>query len=395
MSIERSATGYRVRWRQDGRNRAQGGFRSRAAAEKFERRVKDLKAGGELHLLDAQPRGVITLHEYTYDVWWPDYAETNLGPETRANYAVQLDLRIIPKWGQHRLRDLRAGAIEAWVGALRRDGVGDPTILKTLTVLRAILARAARDEEIERNPVPLVAKPKQRRQRSPSPITPYSVELIRRQVLEPPERTDRRGRRIPPRGALARHMDATLVSVLAYSGPRPESEALPLTFGQVGAQAVTYRATKSGVPVERQTRLLAPLARDLAAWRLRSGPAGPDSLIFRSPRGDEWTGDDWDNWRERVFQPAAIAVGLPADTRPRDLRGSFASLLIFEGLNVLEVAQELGHSPATCLRDYAGVFREFDPARRRPAVDVIREAREAVASGAVPAGYPIAREVSG
>jgi site-specific recombinase XerC len=77
-------------------------------------------------------------------------------------YATQLDLRIIPKWGKKQLRELRAGPIEAWVGQLRRQGVGDPTIIKTLTVFRAILKRAERDEEIERNPIPLVAKPKQK-----------------------------------------------------------------------------------------------------------------------------------------------------------------------------------------------------------------------------------------
>ena len=90
----------------------------------------------------------------------------------------------------------------------------------------------------------------------------------------------------------------------------------------------------------------------------------------------------------RIFQPAAQDVGLTADTIPRDLRGSFASLLIFEGLNVLEVAAQLGHKPSTCLDIYGRLFEEFDPARRRPAVEVIEEARRAVRDGALPTGYP-------
>ena len=96
--------------------------------------------------------------------------------------------------------------------------------------------------------------------------------------------------------------------------------------------------------------------------------------------------------RERIFQPTAIAVGLPEDTIPRDLRGSFASLLIFEGLNVLEVAPQLGHKPSTCLDIYGRLFEEFDPSRRRPAVEVIREARKAVRDGALPTGYPAGRQ---
>jgi hypothetical protein len=71
-------------------------FATAGAAAKFDRRIKDLKAAGELHLLDEEPRGTITLREYVYEVWWPDYAEVNLTDEGRANYSVQLDLRIIP-----------------------------------------------------------------------------------------------------------------------------------------------------------------------------------------------------------------------------------------------------------------------------------------------------------
>jgi hypothetical protein len=101
----------------------------------------------------------------------------------------------------------------------------------------------------------------------------------------------------------------------------------------------------------------------------------------------DWSGDDWDNWRERIFQPAALAVGLPADTIPRDLRGTFASMLIWAGENVIVVAREMGHKPSTCLEIPGRIFEEFDPAHRHPAVDVIREARDAVAAGVVPAEY--------
>jgi site-specific recombinase XerD len=393
VSVERTGSRrglpYKVRWKHAGVHHARR-FATASAAERFDRKVKDLKAAGELHLLDEGPRGTISLRDYVYEVWWPDYAEVNLTDEGRANYSVQLDLRIIPKWGDHQLRHLRAGPIESWVSQLRKQGVGDPTILKTLTVFRSILKRAERDEEIERNPIPLVAKPKQERTREPRPIAPFYVELIRRHMLDPTNRRDRRGRRHARRAELDRHRDATLVSLLAYSGPRPESEALPLRWSQIGARTITYRATKGGRVKPRRTRLLAPLARDLAEFRIRCGRPGDDELVF-----GEWSPSDWDNWRERIFRPAAIAVGLPADAIPRDLRGSFASLLIFEGLNVLEVAPELGHKPSTCLDIYGRLFEEFDPSRRRPAVEVIREARDAVRTGAVPTGYPAARRDEG
>ena len=117
------------------------------------------------------------------------------------------------------------------------------------------------------------------------------------------------------------------------------------------------------------------------------------------PRGHAWSGDDWDNWRTDVFRPAALAAGLPADAqrritrrgktrlvatmsvRPRDLRGSVATLLIYDGRPVTEVAEQLGNSAATCLRDYASVFAEYSPEDRVSADDAIRRAREAARAG--------------
>src|SRR4051794_15847223 len=104
-------------------------------------------------------------------------------------------------------------------------------------------------------------------------------------------------------------------------------------------------------------------------------------------------GAAWDNWRTDVFRPAALAAGLPADAqrritrraktkliqttsvRPRDLRGSFATLLVDDGRPVTEVPDQLGHSAAQCPKDYAGVFAEYDD--RVSADDAIRRARNA------------------
>ncbi len=87
----------------------------------------------------------------------------------------------------------------------------------------------------------------------------------------------------------------------------------PRQWCQVGERAITYRATKGGRVKSRQIRLLAPLAGDLAQLRIRCGRPNDHELVF-----GEWSSDDWDNWREEIVQPAAIAVGLPDDTIPRD-----------------------------------------------------------------------------
>jgi integrase len=82
----------------------------------------------------------------------------------------------------------------------------------------------------------------------------------------------------------------------------------------------------------------------------------------------------WNRWTQGAFRNAKVAAGVP-DARAYDLRHSFVSLLIHEGQSILEVARQAGHSPQTCLKDYAHLFDEFDPAERVRPEDVIREAR--------------------
>jgi integrase len=72
-------------------------------------------------------------------------------------------------------------------------------------------------------------------------------------------------------------------------------------------------------------------------------------------------------------------VGLDG-SRPYDLRHAFCSLLIAEGRNVVEIAQQAGHSAAMTLATYAHVIEELGGTEGRPAEIVIRDARDKLAS---------------
>jgi integrase len=342
---------YKVRWREGGVNRSRQ-FDRLEDARDWEGKVRRERQTGDIAVLGG---GTRKLSEYA-GKWWTDYAEQNLAPRTLEVYAVQLDLRITPALGGYRLREITPALVQEFIAKLRRKGVGDPSIVKTATVLQSILNRAYVDGMISRNPVSVVRKPSQRRTREPDTVPPTTIELIR---------------------AAMQIRDATLVSVLAYAGLRPESEAIALRWKQVGKRTLDVPATKTGN--KRHVRLLAPLASDLELWRKSCGEPPGASLVFPASRGT-WSRDDWRNWLRRVYRPAAMRAGLDKTTRPRDLRGSFASLLIYEGRNVVEVAEQLGHSAYTCLRDYAGVFAEYHPDDRVSAEGAIERAREAVGS---------------
>jgi integrase len=354
---------YRVRWREGGRGTAQPSrtFDLEDDARDFDRRVRRLKQTGDPALLADE----ITLREYILGEWWPNYAERRLALSTQESHSIDLDLRILPRLGDVRLTQLRPGVVERFAADPERSGAGRATIVSTLAVLQGIMKRAVRDYNLPGNPVKQIDKPSQRRERDPVLVSVEQVETMRLWCLH----------RDDPRSA-------TLISVLAYAGPRPESEALPLRWSAVRRRTILFRASKRGAPYERATRLLAPLAGDLRIWRETCGRPPDDAPVIPNGRGEPWADYDWDNWRSRTFRAAAKAAGLRADAeagarrvRPRDLRSSFATLLIYEGQPPQYVAEQLGHSAATLLRDYARVWEDFDPSQRVSAEEQIERVR--------------------
>jgi integrase len=383
---------YKVRWRENGQNRSKtfntvrlgGQRRAKKLADAHDVKMAELAATGDFTVLD---RGTVTLNEY-WPLWWERYALEQLADQTLEAYAGLLDLHILPTFGGEQLRSIQPSDVEDWMAKLGKAGVGAPTIRKAATVLQGILKRALRDKEITANPVAQVDKPRAKRKRKPIIIPALQVEQIRAHLI-----------------AKGHPGDAALVTLLAYAGPRPESEGITLQWTAVGTRSITLNASKKD-DLERSFKMLPQLASDLHAWRRARG-LRVRGLVFPfadghvAPEGKAWTGDDWDNWRDRVFIPAARAVGLPvkaspprkdragrrarpsttaagAGVRARDLRNSLASLLIWEGRSVPEVADILGHSRTQCLDTYAGIFEDYDPADRKPATDVIAAARRQV-----------------
>ena len=89
------------------------------------------------------------------------------------------------------------------------------------------------------------------------------------------------------------------------------------------------------------------------------------------------TDDDYRDWKNRVYNPAARRAGL-ASVRPYDLRHAFVSLLLAEGRSVVDVAAQAGHAPTMTLDTYAHVMADLDGADDRSADAVIAAARTSV-----------------
>ena len=341
------------RWREGGRHR-QRTFTLKGDRDAFRReRLRREQLGGLVRLERA-----VTLAEFM-ETYWRIHAQANLEPATRATYLQQWGKHILPRLGEYELRAVTRQLIhEQLVEPMRRAGAGDPTVRQVLAILQSIFTFAVAEDRIPDNPVRKVTKPRQTGGREVPPVPPALVERLRARL-----------------GA----RDALIVAVLAYAGLRPQ-ELLALRWDDICADAVIVRRKNvdgelypyTKTRQNRRVELLAPLAADLTQWKLSTGHR--DGLVM--PRDDcaPWRAYDWRNWRRRVYQPNARALGLRSPV-PYDLRGSFVSLLAWEGRTLLEVARQAGHSVAVCDRHYAGIF-EAMPVERVSAEAAIRAARE-------------------
>jgi integrase len=349
---------WKARWRDGGGARSRT-FDLKQDALSFDAEVRRRKRMGGLAELDA---GKQTIAEFTEEEWWPLHAEPNLARRTRAVYASLYDAHLLPRVGAIQLRAFTPQDGARLRADLERAGVGPAATRKTLTILQGIFTCAVRWRQVQVNPLVAVSKPSAKRKRAVVPPSPMIVEAMRADLREQ-----------------GRLLDATLIGVLAYAGLRP-GEALALGWEHVKDRLLLVeRALDDGAFKQTKTRqirtvdLIAPVAADLAEWRLASGRPPGEAIVFPAGKGSAWADHDYQNWRRRVFAPVAERAGL-RDANPYDLRHAFCSLLIREGREITEIARQAGHSPSMTLDTYGHVIEEMRGAERVPAEVAIRAA---------------------
>ncbi|MEA2150148.1 MAG: hypothetical protein QOD69_1978 [Solirubrobacteraceae bacterium] len=290
------------------------------------------------------------LDDYVTTTWAPSHA-AHLAPRTRQTYTSSYDRHISPRLGDLPLREIDAECIAVFQGELVRAGVGPHAIRKAMTLLGAILQRAAEGQRIPYNPQRVVRRARLPMAQEVRPLAPVTVERMR---------------------AAASDREAAILSVLAYAGLRP-GELRVLRWRDVRTRTLLVTAAKTHS--RRTVRLLAPLADDLSIWRRTSEDPGPDALLFPGDDGGIWTPNGFEKWRARRFG-FLLALGGLRRGRPYDLRHSFASLLLHEGRDVIYVARQLGHRAELTLRTYGHVIEELDDSPQLSAEEAIQRARE-------------------
>jgi integrase len=284
-------------------------------------------------------------------------SKTNLRPRTREGYETSLRVHVFPRLGKRRISVVDVDDIAALVSEMRVAGKASATIVSALKPVSGTFAYAARLGLRTGNPVRELERDERPKLHRHEMRVLSSAEIAK--LLE----------------AASSERYRVLVATAIFSGLR-QGELLGLQWRDVDFRSGTIRVrqqldrdgtlTEPKTPQARRHVVLMPaLAAALAAYRLSQPPsmAKDDSLVFASRVGTPMT---WRNASRRGLGSAVARAGLP-HTRFHDLRHTFASLLIAEGLDITYIAAQLGHAnPTITLSTYAHVFdrhRHEDHAR--------------------------------
>jgi integrase len=247
---------------------------------------------------------------------------------TRAAYECNLENWIIPRWGDHKLDQVKSVAVEEWLDSIRR---AKGTRAKIRNLMSALFTHAMRYEWVDRNPIKLVRQ-SAKRERIPEVLDLAEIQLLLSKL-----------------GVRER----TLALLDAGTGLRV-SELLALRWRDVDFDNLELSVTRSiwhQVVGDCKTEASAKpvpldgyMAEDLLRWRRKSAYPMPDDYVFASDsmRGKQpyWP----DNLMKRHIRPVAKANGIHKNIGWHTFRHTFGTLLKANGEDVKTVQELLRHA---------------------------------------------------
>lgn len=247
---------------------------------------------------------------------------------TRAAYECYLDNWVLPRWGEHKLDQVKPVGVEEWLDGIKR---AKGTKAKIRNLMSALFSHAMRYEWLDRNPIKLV------RQSAKRERTPDVLELAEIQIL------------LSKLGVRER----TLALLDAATGLRV-SELLALRWRDVDFDSLQLNVTRSiwhQVVGDCKTEASAKpvpldsyMAEDLLRWRRQSAYSQDDHYVFASEtmKGEQpyWP----DNLMKRHIRPVAKANGIHKRIGWHTFRHTFGTLLKANGEDVKTVQELLRHA---------------------------------------------------
>lgn len=288
----------------------------------------------------------VTLDEYAER--WLEAVATTVRPGTLDAYRTNLN-RARRHLGGTPLSRLDGGALTVVYGRMLAQ-VSPQTVLHTHRVLHRALSDAVRWRIIPTNPAADATPPQPQKR----PLVVWTAEQVR-QFLD-----HTRGNRLGSMWRTAATTGLRRGAVAGLTWPHVHGDIIEIARTRVPSGWSTPK-TKQGT---RRVALDPETARQLREWRKAQME---ERLFFGAGYEDHqlvWCWDDGrplsPSWISRRFQVLRIGAGLPY-IRLHDLRHTWATLALREGVPAKVVSDRLGHSGiAITLDTYTDRVEEMD-----------------------------------
>ncbi|MET4432075.1 tyrosine-type recombinase/integrase [Mycolicibacterium sp. 624] len=368
---------------------AGGAERSKSFSKKADadRHLRGVVADVETGTYADPQRSAVTFGTVA-ESWLKTKQAANRAPKTIAGYRGLLDVVILPKWRDERLRDITHERLQDWLTFLATDpvarqhkkksdetaGLSPARVIQTHQVVSQVTGYALRSKYIAVNPADHIELPSKPQSKDLA-LTHDQVHRLAEETASAPVR-----QRSDLRHSLTSL--AAMVRFLSYSGLR-FGEAAALRVGDVDLQKRRVMVGKSITGVRGQGRIegdtkthqkrSVPILTTACVEELRQAVAGrdPSEFLFPGPDGTAMTV----GWFRVRFDKAVAKLGVGGVT-PHTLRHTAGSLALSEGASVVTVQKLLGHRNATTTMnvyshmlpdDFDNLAAAMDSATRNPA----------------------------
>jgi integrase len=289
-----------------------------------------------------------------YATAWVD-ERPGLRPRTVELYRYLLRRHLYPAFETRAIAEIREPHVRQWRKRLLDDGVSAVTVAKAYRLLKAVLATAADDGIIRRNPCRIKGAGQEKSAERPILTVPQVFALA--EAIEPRYRA--------------------LVLVGALSSLR-WGELCALRRTDIDLDARTIRVERSltelpgggfafGPPKSeagRRTVSFPDLVTPVLRWHLSCFTgAAEDHIVFTGPNGALLRRG---NFRRRVWLKALSAAGVPS-VHFHDLRHTGNNLTAAAGASLRELMARMGHSSTRA----ALIYQHSTDERQRQIADAL------------------------
>lgn len=293
-------------------------------------------------------------------------AARELKPRTRAEYTKTLDSKLIPTFGNRKVRSITADDVRAWYASL------DPELKTARThayaLLRTIMGSALDEGVADANPVHIIGAGSTKRVRKIRPAT--LAELVTITENMPPKYrvmvllSSWTALRFGELTELRRH-DLDLTTETELAAGKPDQGIVRVSRAVTwpeGKPVVGSPKSDAGV---RDVFIPPHILPALRAHLDEFAQPGPDGLLFPNVDGNHLHHGSL----YKVFKPARAAAGRP-DLTWHGLRHTGATMAAQQGATLAELMERLGHSTVTAALRYqhAASGRQAELARRLSAM---------------------------